>query len=761
MLKHFPFDVRLLLVLLLWVTEQSWAEPLPTACNYQGQLKLDDGIVDGATDFAFTLWDAAGGGNPVGATVMLPGVDVVNGLFSVPLDFGPDALDGQAHWLSVSVRHPAGSGGFVELTPRQLLTPVPYALALPALKTLPNPTSPNILAGWSENYITDGSVGATVSGGGAPLIGGNPRPNRVTENYGTVSGGSGNRAGNSNADLNDANHATVGGGYANDARGTNSTIAGGWGNQATNNRATVGGGWNNLASGDAATISGGRDNKATGSRATVGGGMGNQATGSGAMISGGYDNLAEGICGFAAGRRARAAHAGAFVWGDYTDAEFASTANNQFLIRAGGGVGIGTNNPTSTLTVAGTVESTSGGIKFPDGTVQATAGSGLGLTLPYSGYCSCFDPRDPPPAFDVTTGSGSVAIQGTHEATASQGQLGGGIYGVRGTSAMGISGSPPSVGAGVLGLNTGSGHGIRGESSGGTGVRGEGGIGVAGVGTTYGVYGQSASGHAAYLDGDVYIAKDVGIATTNPQNPLDVRGPGTNVGGNIVSEVVARFRKSGGGHSAVSVDADSGQDAILYWAEGGNAHWDIRHDVDVDDSLNVRYHGGTAQNESMARFLPDGTTRVRILEIVGGSDLAEPFVVSRTRDEAAAVEPGMVVVIDPDTPGGLTLSSEPYDRKVAGVISGAKGLKPGMVMKAEDNELATGDHPVALTGRVWCRCDTSTGPITPGDLLTTGRVPGHAMRVADHTRAQGAVLGKAMTSLSEGTGLVLVLVTLQ
>jgi hypothetical protein len=68
---------------------------------------------------------------------------------------------------------------------------------------------------------------------------------------------------------------------------------------------------------------------------------------------------------------------------------------------------------------------------------------------------------------------------------------------------------------------------------------------------------------------------------------------------------------------------------------------------------------------------------------------------------------------------------------------------------------------VALTGRVWTWCDASSGPIVPGDLLTTAATPGHAMAVRDHARAQGAVLGKAMSSLDSGTGLVLVLVNLQ
>jgi hypothetical protein len=68
---------------------------------------------------------------------------------------------------------------------------------------------------------------------------------------------------------------------------------------------------------------------------------------------------------------------------------------------------------------------------------------------------------------------------------------------------------------------------------------------------------------------------------------------------------------------------------------------------------------------------------------------------------------------------------------------------------------------VALSGRVYVRADASTDAIRPGDLLTTSSLRGHAMKATDHARAQGAVIGKAMSSLDRGTGLVLVLVALQ
>jgi hypothetical protein len=127
---------------------------------------------------------------------------------------------------------------------------------------------------------------------------------------------------------------------------------------------------------------------------------------------------------------------------------------------------------------------------------------------------------------------------------------------------------------------------------------------------------------------------------------------------------------------------------------------------------------------------------------------------------AAKVEAGMAVSIDPASPGKLTLSTTAYDRRVAGIISGAGGVKPGMVM-SQEGTLADGKHPVALSGRVYCWVDASQGAIEPGDLLTTSSTPGHAMKVADAAKAQGAIIGKAMTGLKQGKGLVLVLVTLQ
>lgn len=148
-----------------------------------------------------------------------------------------------------------------------------------------------------------------------------------------------------------------------------------------------------------------------------------------------------------------------------------------------------------------------------------------------------------------------------------------------------------------------------------------------------------------------------------------------------------------------------------------------------------------------------GTARVDVLEIQG-ADLAEKFPMSES------VEPGTVVSIDAERPGYLTPSRKPYDRRLAGVISGANGLSVGAVLGLGTPE--AGAEAVAMSGRVWTLCDAANGAIEPGDLLTTSARAGHAMKATERSRSHGAVLGKAMSHLARGqTGYVLVLVNLQ
>jgi hypothetical protein len=150
---------------------------------------------------------------------------------------------------------------------------------------------------------------------------------------------------------------------------------------------------------------------------------------------------------------------------------------------------------------------------------------------------------------------------------------------------------------------------------------------------------------------------------------------------------------------------------------------------------------------------------VPVLEIRGGSDIAEPYHIAPASN--IRPQPGMVVVIDQDTVGTLKVASKSYDHAVAGIISGANGVNTGLTLTQKGSSVADGDMPVANVGRVWCYVDAdANGSIKAGDLLTTSDTPGHAMW-ADPAKANGAILGKAMSSLDAGKGLVLVLVGLQ
>lgn len=152
----------------------------------------------------------------------------------------------------------------------------------------------------------------------------------------------------------------------------------------------------------------------------------------------------------------------------------------------------------------------------------------------------------------------------------------------------------------------------------------------------------------------------------------------------------------------------------------------------------------------------NGVTSTKVLEITGGADLAEHFDI----EESDLLLPGTVVSISSDDSGKLRVSHQAYDKKVAGIVSGAGNIQPGMLM-GQEGSIANGKHPVALTGRVYCQVDASYGAVEPGDLLTTSDTPGHAMKVTNHDNGRGAIIGKAMTSLNDGKGLVLVLVSLQ
>ncbi len=148
-----------------------------------------------------------------------------------------------------------------------------------------------------------------------------------------------------------------------------------------------------------------------------------------------------------------------------------------------------------------------------------------------------------------------------------------------------------------------------------------------------------------------------------------------------------------------------------------------------------------------------GTLNVGVDIILPAADCAEEFEIGST----AEIEPGTVMVLN--NTGVLEASCRAYDKKVAGVISGAGPYRPGIIL--DRSRPSSTRLPLALVGKVYCKADAQYGGIEIGDMLTTSPTPGHAMKAGDPALAFGAVIGKALQRLPEGRGLVPILVALQ
>jgi len=668
--------------------------------SYQGRLTDAAGNpLTGNYNLLFQLWNDATGGSQVGGDIVRNSVPVSSGLFTVGLDVPQGAFSGQALWLRIQV-----NGQW--LSPRQELLPVPYALALPGLWTQSNAISPNLIGGYSGNSVTAGANGAAIGGGGA-----SGNTNRVTDDYGAVGGGRNNQAGDNAGTTSDRLYATVAGGWSNTASGGAATVAGGYSNAAGGSSATVGGGISNVVSGDAATVSGGGGNTASGLASTVGGGSHNMANADYSTIGGGGPS----------------------------DPDQPLATNNRITdgygTIAGGGynrVGSDDGNPTNAQ--------------------YATVGGGYGNVAN----------RD----------SASVGGGFTNEAGGDNATIAGGV----GNEASGYA---ASVGGGlnnrvIADFGTISGGGRSEVTDPNTANR---------VTDDYGTISGGGSNQAGDDDGNttsaVYATVGGGKQNTASGTQSTIAGGAANtaayratVGGGLSNSAAGQYSTVPGGYLNVaggSYSFAAGQRAkanhqgAFVWADSTSADFasSTSNEFAVRASGGVRFAGNDFRIYNSAGQLgfavdEKGTSSTRILEITGGSDLAEPFEIAG----AVNVEPGMLVAIDPQHPGQLRVADKAYDRTVAGCVSGANGIQPGLTMQ-QAGSVTDGAFPVALSGRVYCWADATMGPILPGDLLTTSDTPGHAMKATDRERSFGSVIGKAMSSLETGRGLVLVLVTLQ
>ena len=242
------------------------------------------------------------------------------------------------------------------------------------------------------------------------------------------------------------------------------------------------------------------------------------------------------------------------------------------------------------------------------------------------------------------------------------------------------------------------------------------------------------------------IGNNVGIGTPAPSAPLHIQGS------QAYERMVSTSTLNGSvlelwNTTPESIDGPPVTLGAINFGDGSTTPGQISYQSRYGMGFRV---GGT----ELMRIDLSGNTTVGSLTIRGGADLAEPFQMSE--EQIAA---GSVVVIDEENPGRLKQATRAYDTRVAGIISGANGVKAGIALHQEG--VLEGGQNVALTGQVYVKANASFGAIKPGDLLTTSDTPGHAMKVVDPSQAQGAILGKAMTALKEGTGMVLVLVSLQ
>lgn len=414
--------------------------PAGTTFTYQGHLVDGDIPADGLYDFVFTLYDDQNDGSQVGSPITVTTILVAEGQFTVQLDFEQEnepLFDGRALWLEIQVRQ-AGDGDtpFSTLSPRQNLSPTPYAIfasraawdglsgvpvgfgddidddtlagiscsggqivrwngtawvcadlasvatgwsltgnagTVPetnflgttddqplelrvngqrALLLEPAVSSPNFIAGYGFNSVSESTVGATVGGGGRDLA-----VNQADGSYSTVSGGAGNAAG--------GYAAAIGGGEGNSATYSYATIGGGGANEIGGNYATIGGGQANIAGAGGTTVSGGQNNWVTAAYGAIAGGAVNSATANFGFVGGGYYNVVAGEYGTIAG-------------GGPSDPGNPTTSNNEIwddygAVSGGGGNIAGSDDGVPTSAQAATV---GGGLNNSSGAGYATVGGG-------------------------------------------------------------------------------------------------------------------------------------------------------------------------------------------------------------------------------------------------------------------------------------------------------------------------------------------------------------------------------------------------
>jgi len=747
---------------------------LGTAFTYQGQLKSGGNPVNGTCDFQFTLYDAASGGTSLG-TQTKTGVSVTNGLFTIPdLDFGAGAFQGDARWLQIAVRCPAGSGSYTTLTPRQPLTAAPYSLY--AARS-PWGGLVGVPAGFADNVDNDttytAGTGLTLAGNQFSITTTYQLPQSCTNGQipqwnGTawtctsasagditgVTAGTGLTGGGTSGDVTlDVNFA--GSGSANTvARSDHNHWGQTWSGSGTG--LTLSGGSTGLnASG---TTYGVRGESAS----TTGTGVFGHATATSGTTYGvlGKSDSTDGygVVGYASATSG-------WTYGVYGKSDSAD------------GIGVyGWATATSGYTYGVYGESASTAGRGVSGYATAASGTTYGVY----GWSASTAGRGVYGIADATSGT-NYGVYGQSKSTAGRGVYGlasapsGTNYGVYGqstsTDGYGVYGTAPTYGVyGHAVATSGTTYGVWGQSN-STAGRGVYGLATATSGTTYGVYGQSASpdgtgvvGYASATSGGTYGVYGQSSSTAGTgvygYAPAD-SGPTYGVYGQSNSTagtgVYGYAPSVSGGHGVYAASGGPAMNGAALYAKayngGGIAIWGSN---DSTDSTLVLENLGTGDllrafisaGELRFRFQNDGWGRSDGGWTSPASDFAEMF------PAVNGLEPGDVLVVGAD--GKLARSTQAYQPTVVGVYSTRPGFVGGQPVEGE----LEGHIPLAVVGVVPVKASAENGPIRPGDLLVASATPGHAMRAGPNP-PQGTVIGKALEGLEKGTGVIQMLVVLQ
>jgi hypothetical protein len=347
---------------------------------------------------------------------------------------------------------------------------------------------------------------------------------------------------------------------------------------------------------------------------------------------------------------------------------------------------------------------------------------------------------------ETASGVGSVAVTASATGDNSTGVVGtGDAMGVRGEGktwhgVVGLSHSTTG-GFGVYGSHAAGGTGVVGESTGWMGIYGKststtGGAGIMGEGIGPGVIGKSQTWMGVYGE------------TTSTTG-------GAGIWGEHKANGTGAVGKSGGGFGVWGLSETN---------EGVHAETKSLGTAAIA-AYNLNPNGTGAAifakkegNQGHAGFF-DGDVYVTRTVGVGGditltnADCAEEFDIAT----ATEADPGAVMVLDEDAK--LRECRQAYDRRVAGVVSGAGDYKPGILLDKQHG--LANRAPIALLGKVFCRVDAGYGAIAIGDMLTTSPTLGHAMKADDPAEAFGAIIGKALRPWAEGCGMIPILVCLQ